>query len=87
MLSAFHVLNRVGNAKNKLTPYQLVYDKVPSVKHFRVFGSYGFALQTLKQAKKFQKNSVEVQLLGYAVAHKAYYVRYVASNKLGIERT
>ena len=73
--TACYVQNRVlvRPILNK-TPYELFYERVPSVSYFRVFGSKCFILNTKDKLDKFDPKSDEGIFVGYSTRSKAYRV-------------
>jgi hypothetical protein len=67
VLCATYVKNRCRShpIKNK-TPYEMWYDRIPSVRHLRVFGSTCYALIPKEQRSK----ELEVHLLGVLKYHQ-----------------
>ena len=54
------------------TPYKLWYGNLPTVKHFRVFGSKCFIKNNDEKLGKFEPRSDEGIFLGYSSRSKAY---------------
>ena len=72
---ACYVLNRVLiRSFLKKTPYELYYDRVPKISHFRVFGCRCFILNTKDNLDKFDPKVDEGVFDGYSLRSKAYRV-------------
>ena len=54
------------------TPYEIWHDHLPTVKHFRIFGSTCYALILEKQGNKLGARSRKCIFLGYSNTSKAY---------------
>lgn len=55
-----------------MTPYELWYDRKPSLKYFRVFGSKCFIKRDVDGFGSFDSQSDEGIFLGYSTNSKAY---------------
>lgn len=70
---AIYRLNRVQlRVNNKMTPYELWYDKKPSVKYFKVFGSKCFIRRDEDGLGSFESRCDEGIFLVYSTHNKAY---------------
>lgn len=72
MEAAVYITNRIPLSilANK-SPYEVLYNKQPSLSHFRVIGCQCFATNLLK-GDKFAPKARKAVLLGYAVTQKGY---------------
>ena len=74
------LVNRHGK-----TPYKMIKDKKPSVKHFHIFGCKCYVLKVHpKQLRKFEAKSDEAIFLGYSPSTKAFKV-YNLRTHVGME--
>lgn len=55
-----------------MTPYELMYDRKPSVKYFKVFGRKCFIKRDMDGLISFESRSDEGIFLGYSKNKKAY---------------
>ena len=77
--TAVYVQNRgPTTALNGITLYQILNDRKPNVKHFRVFGCLAFAHVPKEERGKLDSKSRKCVLLGYGSVTKGYrlYVWY-----------
>ena len=73
--TACHISNRVLIRKLLgKTPYELVYQRKPKIKHFRVFGCTCYILNTKDNFGKLEPKSDVGIFLGYSSKSKAYRV-------------
>nr|GEV72089.1 ribonuclease H-like domain-containing protein [Tanacetum cinerariifolium] len=81
--TACYVLNRVSitNPHNK-TPYELLFGKVPNVRHLKPFGCQVTILNTSDHLGKFKGKANGGFLVGYAAHSKAYRVYNLSSKKV-----
>lgn len=71
--TAVYTLNRVQlRVNNNMTSYELWYDRRPSVKYFKVFGSKCFIKRDEDGVGSFESRSDEAILLGYSTHNEAY---------------
>lgn len=64
--TAVHVLNRtLSSAHKEKTPYEVWTGKVPSVSHFRVFGSDAYIHIDKQFRKKFDPKAKKLIMVGY----------------------
>nr|GEZ69068.1 ribonuclease H-like domain-containing protein [Tanacetum cinerariifolium] len=80
--TACYVLNRVSitNPHNK-TPYELLFGKVPNIRHLKPFGCQVTILNTSDHLGKFERKANDGFLVGYVAHSKAYRV-YNLSSKI-----
>ena len=73
--TACYILNRilVRPLTNK-TPYELLYNKKPTVAYFKVFGSKCFILNTKDNLDKFEPKADKGFFIGYSNRSKAFRV-------------
>ncbi|KAL3353831.1 hypothetical protein AABB24_018482, partial [Solanum stoloniferum] len=78
--AAVYILNRIpSTVLNGRSPFQLLYNKLPSLLHLRVIGCLCFAT-TLIQKDKFSPRAVRAVLVGYS-SHQKGYKLYDLENK------
>ena len=64
--TACYLLNRVlSNQKNSLTPFEKFFNKKPSVKHLRIFGSNAFINISKEKRTKLDNKSKKLLIVGY----------------------
>nr|GEX99178.1 hypothetical protein [Tanacetum cinerariifolium] len=83
--TACYVLNRVSitNPHNK-TPYELLFRKVPNIRHLKLFGCQVTILNTSDHLGKFEGKANDGFLVGY-VAHS--YTRFKTNPPVGTQDT
>ena len=66
MLTAYYVLNRVPNKRNKLPPYELWFKKSPNMDYFRIRGCR--AVVKLPEPKRVPlgERGIDSIFIGYA---------------------
>lgn len=70
--AATYIINRMPlTVLGNKSPYELVYNRKPSLAHLRVIGCLAFATN-LKKGDKFAPKAKKSILLGYAVSQKGY---------------
>eukprot|EP00253_Pinus_taeda_P031558 PITA_31558 len=73
MLCAAYIRNRCPSSLiNNKSSYEMWYNRLPVVQHFRVFGSLCYALIPKHQRNKLGDRSCKCISLGYSVTSKAY---------------
>ena len=72
MRTAAHIRNRTTGLDPKRTPYELFFNKKPSVSHLRIYGCKAFVYIEKAARDKLDAVSEEVALIGYADNSKAY---------------
>jgi hypothetical protein len=82
--TAAHIRNLVPKTGQTLTPYELMFDKKPSVDHLRVFGCTAHAHIPKEQRKKTDPVSATGMFVGYAQFSKAWRVLIWRAGKLTI---
>jgi hypothetical protein len=86
--TAAYVRNRSPHSATPVnqTPYGIFKRQVPSVKHFKVFGSPCYAVLPSHQRKKFAAKSIKGQFVGYELASRSYRVYYAETNQVKVHR-
>ena len=75
MNTSCHIGNRIFfRAGTKKTTYEILNEKKPKVKYFRVFGSKCYILNDRENLRKFDAKSDEGIFLGYSTNSWAYRV-------------
>ena len=72
LLTACHILNRVPNKRNKITPYELWKKRKPNLNYFKVWGCRAIVKVPEPKRKKLGERGIECIFLGYAENSKAY---------------
>ena len=87
VLCAVYIKNRCPSSsiRNK-TPFEMWHGHIPSVKHFRVFGSTCYALIPKGQRNKLGARSRKCIFLGYSNTSKGYRLYDEANKKFVIAR-
>ena len=80
--TAIYILNRTYSKVIGKTPYEIVYNRKPSVKHFRVFGSVGYLKQMRSTNGKLYPRSIPCLMLGYCTNQQGYFVLNLDSRKI-----
>lgn len=63
--TANYIQNRMLSSAVDVTPYELWFNKTPSLKHVRVFGSTAYAHITMQKRRKLDNVAVKCTLVGY----------------------
>ncbi|GJZ81144.1 zinc finger, CCHC-type containing protein [Tanacetum coccineum] len=72
MLMASYLLNRVPNKRNKTTPYELWYKKLPNLSFLQVWGCRAIVRLPNPKRKTLGEKGIDCILVGYAEHSKAY---------------
>jgi hypothetical protein len=73
--TACHIINRVYlRPETNKTPYEIWWEKKPTVKYFQIFGSKCYILRDRENLGKFDPKSDEGIFLGYSTNSRAYRV-------------
>ena len=72
LLTACHILNRVPQKRNKITPYELWNKRKPNLSYLRVWGCRAVVKVPEPKRKKLGERGVECIFIGYAQHSKAY---------------
>jgi hypothetical protein len=80
--TAAYVRNRSPHSatSGNQTPNSIFKKQIPSVKHYKVFGSPSH------QHKKFGDKSIKGQFVGYELAYRSYRVYYAETNQVRVHR-
>lgn len=71
--TASYLINRTpSRVIDFKTPYEIFYKKIPSVSHFKIFGSKAMYHIPRQKRRKLDKKSSEAIFMGYAENSKAY---------------
>lgn len=70
--TAVHTLNRIPATGEDKTPYEKWFNKRPSVKHLRVFGTTCYTLIPKQLRKKWEAKSRKGKLVGYTDTDKNF---------------
>ncbi len=85
--TAVYVMNCTGPSPVKdKTPFELFYNKKPSINHLRVFGSEVFVHIPKEKRKKWNKKAKRGIFIGYSDDTKGYRVWIEEENKIEITR-
>lgn len=86
-MTAIYIKNRLPSPKSDTkTPYQIVYDILPSVKHMRVFGCLAYVLTPREIRSKWDPKSRPGLFMGYQESSKAYRVYDIEAGTVVISR-
>jgi transposase InsO family protein len=82
MRTASYLRNRVSTSIQEKSPYELMYDQRPDVRHLRIFGCKGSVMKRKKDRDKFEEVGEECMMVGYAENSKAWRVIVLRNGKL-----
>lgn len=87
VLTAIHVINRMPTKilKNK-SPYELLYKKLPSYAHFKVFGYLCFVSTLTRNRKKLDERASKCVFLGFPSNVKRFRVYDLNAQRVLISR-
>nr|GEY22687.1 zinc finger, CCHC-type [Tanacetum cinerariifolium] len=80
MLTAYYLLNRVPNKRNKTTPYELWYKKRPNLSFLRVWGCRIVVRLSDPKRKTLGEKGIYCIFVGYAEHSKAYQFYVIEPN-------
>lgn len=87
MLTANYIRNRCPSRSiNQKSPFEMWYQKSPSLRHFQEFGSRGFVLNKKPHKGKFDPRSEECIFVGYATNAKGHRLYLPKRNTISIAR-
>ncbi|KAK1413802.1 hypothetical protein QVD17_35585 [Tagetes erecta] len=66
MLTAYYLLNRVPNKRNKITPYELWYGKPPNLSYLRVWGCRAVVRLPEPKRKNLGEKGIDCIFIGYS---------------------
>ena len=86
-MTAVYVKNRLPSPKiSHKTPFEIVYNSKPSVKHMRVFGCQAYILTPKEKRLKWDPKARAGLFLGYEEVSKAYRVYDIEAGQVMISR-
>lgn len=78
--AAVHIINRLPTSiLSHQTPFEKLYEKLPSYSHLRVFGCLAYATN-VHVSHKFSPRATKCFFIGYPVGQKAYKLYDIESN-------
>ncbi|CAM8966649.1 unnamed protein product [Rhodiola kirilowii] len=87
MLTACYLLNRIPNKRGSITPYEMWFNKKPSLNHIRVWGCRAVVRLHIPKHKTLGEKGVECIFIGYAHHSMAYKFYVIEPNKHASIRT
>ncbi|XP_058003648.1 uncharacterized protein LOC131180063 [Hevea brasiliensis] len=83
VLTATYIINRLLMQKfNWLTPYELLYHKLPDYSHMRVFGCLCYAVNLNPYKDKFDDRAIQSVFIGYSGVNKGYKLYSLKDKKI-----
>lgn len=84
--AATYIINRIPlPILNNKSPFEVLYNKQPSLSHLRVIGCLGF-VTSIQKGYNFEPKAKKVILLGYAASQKGYKMLNIESRRLFVSR-
>ncbi|KAL0413413.1 UNVERIFIED_CONTAM: Retrovirus-related Pol polyprotein from transposon TNT 1-94 [Sesamum radiatum] len=80
MFTACYLLNRVPNKRNKVTPYELWYEKKPNLNYLRIWDCRAVVRLPEPKKKSLGERGIDCIFIGYAEHSKAYRFYVIAPN-------
>ncbi|GJR49979.1 zinc finger, CCHC-type containing protein, partial [Tanacetum coccineum] len=82
MLTAFYLLNRVPNKRNRITPYELWTKRKPNLNYLRVWGCRAVVRLPDPKLKTLGERGIECIFVGYVEHSKAFRFYVIKPNEL-----
>nr|GFA52490.1 zinc finger, CCHC-type [Tanacetum cinerariifolium] len=82
MLTAYYILNRVPNKKNKITPYELWTKRKPNLNYLRVWGCRAVVRLPDLKLKDLSERGIKCIFVGYVEHSKAFRFYVIKPNDL-----
>nr|GEX56205.1 zinc finger, CCHC-type [Tanacetum cinerariifolium] len=80
MLTACYLLNRIPNKNNKITRYEIWYNKQPNLSYLRVWGCRAIVRLPKPKKKILSEKGIDCIFMGYAEHSKAYRFYVIKTN-------